>query len=300
MSFGFPELIFSVENHIICPTNLWHKWALISLIFYKNSLYCCSIDFYKGWVNQTLSQLVTIKGTRSGIILVLDPEVDFSTLIKEVGEKFKEASSFLGKNNMGMIIRGRKLSESEEDEVLKSIKDNSMLTITCIIDEESDIQRKFENVAASNDNVDPEINTNKKADSVVNVDQNSALIYKGSLRSGQDISCEQSIVILGDVKPGANVISYGSIFILGELRGNAFAGAGGDKDAVVMALGLNPLQVRIADSIAISPESEKSAKLKLGRKKPSVTENEPEVAYIENGHIVKSVYGSSFLRQFNM
>ena len=63
MSFGFPELIFSVENHIICPTNLWHKWALISLIFYKNSLYCCSIDFYKGWVNQTLSQLVTIKGT---------------------------------------------------------------------------------------------------------------------------------------------------------------------------------------------------------------------------------------------
>ena len=237
-----------------------------------------------------MSQLVTIKGTRSGIILVLDPEVDFSTLITEVGEKFKEASSFLGKNNMGLIVRGRKLSESEEDEVLKSIKDNSMLTISCIIDEESDIQRKFEDVAVSNDNVGLEINTNK----------NTALIYKGSLRSGQDISCEQSIVILGDVKPGANVISYGSIFILGELRGNAFAGAGGDKDAVVMALSLNPLQVRIADSIAISPESEKSAKLKLGRKKPSTVENEPEVAYIENGHIVKSVYGSSFLRQFNM
>ena len=67
-----------------------------------------------------------------------------------------------------------------------------------------------------------------------------------------------------------------------------------------MALNLNPLQVRIADSIAISPESEKSAKLKLGRKKPTTVENEPEVAYIENGHIVKSVYGSSFLRQFNM
>ena len=247
-----------------------------------------------------MSQLVTIKGTRSGIILVLDPEIDFSTLITEVGERFKEASSFLGKNKMGLIIRGRKLSETEEDEVLKSIKDNSMLTISCIIDEESDIQRKFEDIAGSDDNVALEINNSKSSDAVVKADQNNALIYKGSLRSGQDISCEQSIVILGDVKPGANVISYGSIFILGELRGNAFAGAGGDKDAVVMALGLNPLQVRIADSIAISPESEKSAKLKLGRKKSTAVENEPEVAYIENGHIVKSVYGSSFLRQFNM
>ena len=64
-----------------------------------------------------MSQLVTIKGTRSGIILVLDPEIDFSTLITEVGERFKEASSFLGKNKMGLIIRGRKLSETEEDEV---------------------------------------------------------------------------------------------------------------------------------------------------------------------------------------
>ena len=201
---------------------------------------------------------------------------------------------------MGLIIRGRKLSETEEDEVLKSIKDNSMLTISCIIDEESDIQRKFEDIAGSDDNVALEINNSKSSDAVVKADQNNALIYKGSLRSGQDISCEQSIVILGDVKPGANVISYGSIFILGELRGNAFAGAGGDKDAVVMALNLNPLQVRIADSIAISPESEKSAKLKLGRKKSTAVENEPEVAYIENGHIVKSVYGSSFLRQFNM
>ena len=115
---------------------------------------------------------------------------------------------------MGLIIRGRKLSETEEDEVLKSIKDNSMLTISCIIDEESDIQRKFEDIAGSDDNVALEINNSKSSDAVVKADQNNALIYKGSLRSGQDISCEQSIVILGDVKPGANVISYGSIFIL--------------------------------------------------------------------------------------
>ena len=246
-----------------------------------------------------MSQLVTIKGTKSGIILVLDPEVTFSTLLTEVGKKFKEASTFLGKHNMGLIIRGRKLSEDEENDVLQSIRDNSMLTISCIIDEESDTEKRFEKFADSNENVVPEIIENRIGGATVKTDYNNALIYKGNLRSGQDVSCEQSVIILGDVKPGANVISYGSIFILGELRGNAFAGAGGDRDAIVMALDLNPLQVRIADAIAISPETEKETKFRFGKKKLSSGENEPEVAYIENDHIVKSIYGSSFLRQFN-
>ena len=127
----------------------------------------------------------------------------------------------------------------------------------------------------------------------------NAMIYRGNLRSGQDISSEKSIVVMGDVKPGANVTSYGSIYILGELRGNAFAGAGGDRDAIIMALDLRPIQVRIADAIAISPDAEKGAKLKVKKKKfLSGNEGDPEVAYIENGHIVKTGYGASFLREF--
>ncbi|MBO5622830.1 MAG: hypothetical protein J5959_14505, partial [Butyrivibrio sp.] len=92
--------------------------------------------------------------------------------------------------------------------------------------------------------------------------------------------------------------SYGSIFILGELRGNAFAGAGGDRNAIVMALELNPLQVRIADAIAISPDAEKGPKLRFKKKKIMTSVHEPEVAYIENGHIIKTVYGTAFLRQY--
>ena len=127
----------------------------------------------------------------------------------------------------------------------------------------------------------------------------SAVIYRGNLRSGQDISSEKSIVVLGDVKPGANVTSYGSIYILGELRGNAFAGASGDQSAIIMALDLRPIQVRIADAIAISPDAEKGAKIKVRKKKIlGGGEGDPEVAYIENGHIVKTGYGASFLRQF--
>ena len=130
-------------------------------------------------------------------------------------------------------------------------------------------------------------------------DGDIAVIHRGNLRSGQDISSENSIIVMGDVKPGANVTSYGSIYILGELRGNAFAGAGGDHNAIIMALDLRPIQVRIADAIAISPDAEKGAKIKVKKKKLlGSNEGGPEVAYIENGHIVKTGYGASFLREF--
>ena len=198
---------------------------------------------------------------------------------------------------MGLIIRGRNLSDDETNIVVDIIQQNSDLTIGCVIDEESSIDQRFD-AALSKGNTS---SSDEDAASIISMipDKDTAVIHIGNLRSGQDISNEKSIIILGDVKPGANVTSYGSIFILGELRGNAFAGAQGDASAIIMALELDPIQVRIADAIAISPDAEKGAKLKVKKKKLlSSKNNEPEVAYIENGHIVKTWYGASLLRQF--
>lgn len=239
---------------------------------------------------------VTIKGTKSGIILVLDPSLSFEDLCLSVRDKFKEASSFLGKNNMGLLIRGRKLTDDETDKIVSIIQENSNLTITCIIDDESVFDKAFRHEMGTD--------TESEQDTAHDISDkgmfdDDAVIYRGNLRSGQDISSEKSIIIMGDVKPGANVTSYGSIYILGELRGNAFAGAGGDSSAVIMALDLRPIQVRISDAIAISPDAEKGARIKVKKKKIlGGNEGDPEVAYIENGHIVKTGYGASFLRQF--
>ncbi len=241
-----------------------------------------------------LEQKVTIKGTKAGIILVLDSEMPFEALAGLIAEKFRDASSFLGKNDMGLLIRGRALSEDEMDAVVRIIQENSELHISCILDEESPKED------VSFDAQQPEV---RGADSFdepeTDLAGDPAVIYRGNLRSGQDISSKKSIVVLGDVKPGANVTSFGSIYILGELRGNAFAGAGGDESAVIMALELDPIQLRIGSSIAISPDAEKGAKIKGKRKRfMASSDKEPEIAYIENGHIVKTGYGASFLRRF--
>lgn len=73
--------------------------------------------------------------------------------------------------------------------------------------------------------------------------------YKGSLRSGQKIEAEGSIVIFGDVNSGAEVMATENIVILGTLRGLAHAGARGNVKATIVAETLDTVQLRIANII---------------------------------------------------
>ncbi|MGN1085125.1 MAG: septum site-determining protein MinC, partial [Lachnospiraceae bacterium] len=99
--------------------------------------------------------------------------------------------------------------------------------------------------------------------------------YKGNLRSGQVLETETSIVIIGDVNQGATVTSKGNIIVLGALFGNVYAGAGGNQDAFVMALELDPVQIRIADTIARAPD--KVGKMLWKREKEKA--KEPKIAF---------------------
>ncbi|MBQ7425616.1 MAG: septum site-determining protein MinC [Butyrivibrio sp.] len=241
-----------------------------------------------------MNKAVTIKGTKSGIILVLDPTLSFDLLKDQVADKFREASSFLGKSRQGLIIRGARLSEDEIDEIIHIIEDNSELKVMCVIDDESEIEAFFNEKLNPSPPPAPE-NAPQEEDSG---SEDKAVIIRGNLRSGQEFESKKSIVVLGDIKPGATLKSDGSIFVLGELRGNAFAGAGGDESAIIMAIRLDPIQLGIADQTAISPNAERGSRIKV-RKKSFFAKNddEPEVAYIEKGSIVKTPYGASFLRQ---
>ncbi len=83
-------------------------------------------------------------------------------------------------------------------------------------------------------------------------------IHRGTLRSGHSIRHAGAVVILGDVNPGAQVISAGDILIWGRLRGTVHAGAMGDASAIVAALDFEPVQMRIAQHIAMSPKGASS------------------------------------------
>ena len=73
--------------------------------------------------------------------------------------------------------------------------------------------------------------------------------HRGSLRSGQKMESEGSLVIIGDVNSGAEVMASDHIIVLGALRGLAHAGAKGNKQAIIAAGLLDTVQIRIANMV---------------------------------------------------
>ncbi|MBD2384844.1 septum site-determining protein MinC [Cylindrospermum sp. FACHB-282] len=81
-----------------------------------------------------------------------------------------------------------------------------------------------------------------------------ALYLEMTVRSGAEIRHPGTVIILGDLNPGGIVIADGDILVWGRLRGIAHAGAGGNRECLIMSLQMEPTQLRIADAVARAPE----------------------------------------------
>lgn len=93
------------------------------------------------------------------------------------------------------------------------------------------------------------------------------LYLQTTLRSGSEIRHPGTVVILGDLNPGSSIVADGDILVWGRLRGVAHAGANGNHQCQILALQMEPTQLRIADRLARAPET-------------PPTQFYPEVAYI--------------------
>lgn len=196
-----------------------------------------------------MNNSVVIKGNKYGIAVILDEDMPFDELLNEVAAKFKDSSGFFGKSNLAISFDGRKLSNEEEKKILNVISENSDINIVCIMD---------------NDEMREKCCKKAVEDKLEELSTHTGQFYKGTLRSGQMLEAESSLVILGDVNPGARVIAKGNIIILGSLKGNVYAGAGGNDNSFVVALEMAPIQIRIADTIARCNDSTKKKSLGSG------------------------------------
>lgn len=91
--------------------------------------------------------------------------------------------------------------------------------------------------------------SNIKKTFIQEVSNSETRFHRGSIRSGQRIEEEGSIVILGDVNSGAEVIAADNIVVLGTLRGLAHAGAKGNTKAIIAAGRLDTVQFRISNIV---------------------------------------------------
>lgn len=173
-----------------------------------------------------------LKSFKNGINIKLDPDVDFETLYRELIEKFNASAKFFGKAKLVISFEGRELSEEEEEFLINCINENTDITVTCVIGQDEEKERHYLKAL----NSFSENGTSHKGQ-----------FYKGSVKAGETIETDSSLIILGDVNNGARVSASGNIIILGTLYGHVHAGCYGDEKSFVVALDLKSTRVRIAD-----------------------------------------------------
>lgn len=218
---------------------------------------------------------VTIKGTREGVMVQVSPEPQYQVkeLLTHLQEKIHEDSSFF-KNAELVLDLGMRPFQENEFRSLRALLDSSGVRLKGILSDNpiTKLLAKGEGITLLGDRsimnsrvrVDHPVKTQRLKAQEENkpvsrpekrpLHKLPALFVRKTLRNGQKVHFAGDITIVGDVNPGAEVLASGNIAVFGALRGVAHAGAEGERTAVVIALALNPTQLRIADCIARAPE----------------------------------------------
>lgn len=179
-----------------------------------------------------MDRLVTIKSNRYGIEIRMADDVPFDTLLTHMRDRFEHSARFFEGAQLAVSFTGKKLSYMEEETVLTLFREVTGIDIVCVIDQNPDTELIYRNAL---------VNT------MSNFQKRDGQFYRGTLKKHQVVESDSSIVILGDVELGAKVIARGSIVIVGNLYGSAYAGAHGDKSAYIVALSMQPKQLKIGD-----------------------------------------------------
>lgn len=175
---------------------------------------------------------VVIKGNKAGMSVFLDPDVPFEQLLEDIATKFQESAKFWGSVQMTLTLEGRTLTPSEEFQVINVITEHSQIEILCLIDRDANRMKQCEKAL------------NEK---LMELSATTGQFFRGNLREGESLESEASIVIIGDVGRGAKVTAKGNVVVLGELNGTVTAGVAGNRDAVIVAIDMAPMQLRIAE-----------------------------------------------------
>ena len=196
--------------------------------------------------------IAELKGYRDGLRLIIDPDAS----IEQVELAIAERMTNLGDSLSGMVMNidiGTRPLDDEELTRLKGLLHGAYgLEIKQIIGAATDPQSEQTDLRIVG------APTVHQAGHVVNdyfaSQREETQLIRQTLRSGQvERFLEGNVVVLGDVNPGAEVTAAGDIVVLGALRGIAHAGALGNTLSVIIALNLQPTQLRIGRFITRPP-----------------------------------------------
>jgi septum site-determining protein MinC len=246
-----------------------------------------------------MSEAVSFKGNKDGIVLLLDLSVEFESLCQMIVQKLWESRNSLGDHTSLIINSGAIALNDGQRLALKVLLQSLGHEVKYFLPEvpvegtqkaaEQKISepkvpdnKVYEPKVSAPKTIVPEVPAQTEAEvssisELADIEHyltKSALAVRKNIRSGQKISYDGTLIIFGDVNAGAELEAAGHILVLGALRGVAHAGCKGDKKAVIYANQLRSVQLRIADLIARAPDGENTKR------------NIPEIARIIDNYLV--------------
>lgn len=173
---------------------------------------------------------VNVSQKNNMVIMKIDEEANFDLIEKSIKHKVSQLKKLYKDAKNPIMITGKVLKNKEMDIIERIITRELEVEVDFDMPKElglHNIRKTFEREVLTSE----------------------TKYHRGSLRSGQKIEEDGSIVIIGDVNAGAQVIASENIIVLGALRGLAHAGAKGNRDAIIAAGRLDNTQVRIANIV---------------------------------------------------
>ncbi len=196
--------------------------------------------------------LVTIKGSNEGLTFRLNDEEPFSLVAEELKHKVRRELSTLLTGPMVRIkidCGRRELSDKQRRllEEIISLKENLILTRI------NSSSPKGEATLESTDSASEQgisIEAGQSGQSIVHmIDEQNARIYRGVVRSGQELEHDGNLVILGDVHAGAKISATGDVIVMGKINGFVHAGSLGDRKRMIVACSWGNCQMKIAECV---------------------------------------------------
>lgn len=268
---------------------------------------------------------VLIKGNQHGLAIYINEDSDFEQIKSDLVGKLEGARNFFGANKVTLSFSGKVLEADQENELVDLFALHSDLEVLCVIDDNLDSEKLRETIAndlrdtlieevksevslqydvqlnqfkqvieqlkVEKDQLNARINelaNKQQANNRIQLDKHDEVTFHyATLRSGQQVIHNHSVVIMGDVNNGARVEAGGNVIVIGKLKGVVHAGLNKTDNAYIVALDMKPVQLRINNSYGRASDEAMNES----------SSTEPQIAFVEEGMIAIEPINTRVLKE---
>jgi septum site-determining protein MinC len=223
-------------------------------------------------------ELFTIKGLKAGPTFLFHDQAPFQDLLHAVEDELARAKGFFRDSPVVLHFGDRLINKDEWWKLKELLLGEGLLLRYAVASAQVSRDLLYKEGLPVRDSL-PAVTSEQKAAQSTPTRGTNTLYLRRGLRGGQKEIFEGDVVVMGDVNQGAEILAGGDVVVVGTLRGVVHAGYPDNSEAVVVALNLIPLQLRIGPLIARGDDNQNHRRILR-----------PEIARVKDEHIMIEPY----------